>query len=39
MMNQVLLQFGDVEPLLQSNEDIGPATRAKMLEILCNPSC
>ena len=37
VMNQVLLQFGHVEPFLQRNEDIGPATRTKLLEILSNP--
>jgi len=29
-------QFGDVEPFPQRNEDIGPATRCKLLEILSN---
>ena len=36
VMNQVLLQFGDIEPFLQRNEDVGASTRAKMLEILGN---
>ena len=36
MMNQVLLQFGDIEPFLQRNEDVGASTQAKMLEILSN---
>ena len=36
-MNQVMIQFGFIEPFLQNNEDIGPATRAKLLEILSQP--
>lgn len=29
-------QLGDVEPFLQRNEDIGPATQGKLLETLSN---
>ena len=36
-MQQVLEQFGDVEPFLQDNPDFRTATRAKLLEILLNP--
>jgi hypothetical protein len=37
LMNQVMVQFAFIEPFLQNNEDIGPATRAKLLEILSHP--
>lgn len=33
ILNQLLLQFGDVEPFLRNN-DVGPAIRPKLLEIL-----
>ena len=36
VMHQVLQQFGDVEPFLHNNEDVGPSTRGKLLEILSN---
>jgi hypothetical protein len=36
-MQQVLEQFGDVEPFLQENADLSTATRAKLLEILHDP--
>ena len=29
-----MVQFGDVEPFLQSNEDVGPTLRLKLLDIL-----
>lgn len=29
--NQLMVQFGDLEPFLQRNDDIAPATRAKFL--------
>ena len=29
-----MLQFGDIEPFLTANTDIGPSLRPKMLEIL-----
>ena len=34
IMQQVLEQFGDVEPFLQENADLSTATRAKLVEIL-----
>ena len=34
VMNQVMIQFGFIAPFLQKHEDIGPATQAKLLEIL-----
>ena len=37
VQNQVLKQFGDVEPFLQQHEDISPATRTKLLALLRNP--
>ena len=37
IMQQVLEQFGDVEPFLRENPDLSTATRAKLLEILLNP--
>ena len=33
---QLLVQFGDLEPFLQRNEDIAPATRAKLLPFFSN---
>ena len=36
VMNQVFQQFGDVEPFLQNNEDVGPSTWGKLMEILSN---
>ena len=36
-MQQVLEQFGNVEPFLQENLDLSAATRAKILEILHYP--
>ena len=33
ILNQLLLQFGDVEPFLRNN-DVGSAIRPKLLEIL-----
>ena len=37
VQNQILQQFGDVEPFLQQHEDISPATRTKILALLRNP--
>lgn len=37
MMNQVLVQYGDIKPFLLENGDVSPATRAKLLEILNDP--
>ena len=34
---QLLVQFGDLEPFLQQHEDISPATRAKLLPYFSNP--
>ena len=36
MHKQLLLQFGDIAPFLQNNEDIAPATRAKLLPYFPN---
>ena len=36
-MQQVLQQFGNVEPFLQENVDLSAATRTKVLEILHDP--
>ena len=32
-----MLKFGDIEPYLTSNPDVGPATSAKMLAIINTP--
>ena len=37
MMKQMFLYFGDKAPFLNENEDIGPALRPKLLEVLRNP--
>ena len=37
VINQVMVQFAFIEPFLQKNEDIGPATQEKLLEILSEP--
>ncbi len=34
LLHQIMLQFGDIEPFLTANTDIGPSLRPKMLEIL-----
>ena len=36
-MNQVLVQFGDIEPFLVENSDVSPATQSKLLKILQTP--
>jgi hypothetical protein len=36
-MNQLLFQFGDVRPFLEEHEDLGPATRQKLLGIVTDP--
>jgi len=36
-MNQLLVQFGDVEPFLTSHEDLAPVTRQKLLGMLSDP--
>ena len=33
-LHQIMLQFGDIEPFLTANTDIGPSLTPKMLEIL-----
>lgn len=33
VMKQIMLYFGDIKPFLESNEDIGPATRPRLLGI------
>ena len=37
LIYQLLLQFGDVKPFLEENEDLGPATQQKLLGILTDP--
>ena len=37
VMQQMFLYFGDIAPFLDENEDIGPALRPKLLEVLRNP--
>ena len=37
LMNQLLLQFGDLRPFLEENEDLGPATRQRLLGTLTDP--
>ena len=32
VMHQAFLMFGDIEPFVRENEDVSPATRAKLLE-------
>ena len=36
-MNQVMQQFGDIEPFLKDHDDVSPATRTKLMQILSNP--
>ena len=38
VINQLLELFGDVEPFLVENDDLGPRTRTRMLSILQNPT-
>ena len=38
VVNQLLEVFGDIQPFLEENTDLGPATRSKMLSILHDPS-
>lgn len=33
-LHQIMVQFGDIEPFLTANTDIGPSLRPKLLEIL-----
>ena len=37
VMNQLLVQFGDVEMLLKCHEDLAPATQRKLLGIISDP--
>ena len=37
VVNQLLELFGDIQPFLEENGDLGPATRSKMLSILLDP--
>lgn len=37
LMNQLLVQFGDVRPFLDENEDLGTTTRQKLLGIFTDP--
>ena len=37
VMNQVLQLFGDIEPFLKDHDDISPATRTMLMQILSNP--
>ena len=37
VMNQVLQQFGDIEPFLKDHDDVSPATCTKLMQILSNP--
>ena len=37
VINQVLELKGDIQPFLEENTDLGPATRSKMLSILQDP--
>ena len=34
MFKQLLLQFGDIEPFLNRNTDLGPSSRPRLLAIL-----
>lgn len=32
--NEIMVQFGDIEPFLIANADIGPSLRPKLLDML-----
>lgn len=36
IFKQIMLQFGDIEPFLNSNPDLGPSSRPKLLAILAD---
>ena len=36
LMQQIMTQFGDIEPFLKSNTNVGPSSWPKLLEILTN---
>ena len=38
VMNQVMVYFGDLVPFLQSNPELSPATRRKLLDMLNDPN-
>ena len=37
VLQQLMVQFGDILKLLEDNKDIGPATRPKLLQIMTDP--
>ena len=37
VMKEIMVYFGDIKPFIDENEDIGPATRPKLLHILSDP--
>lgn len=37
VMQQIMVQFGDLAPFLDKNQDLGPSLRPKLLEILNHP--
>ena len=36
-MKQIMVQFGDIEPFLAENTDMGPSSRPRLLAILTSP--
>ena len=37
LMKQMMVQFGEIEPFLNHNTDLGPSSRPRLLAILTNP--
>ena len=37
VVKMLMLFFGDIEPFLLQNDDIGPAVRSKLLSFFANP--
>ena len=37
LMKQIMVQFGDIEPFLAENTDMGPSSRPRLLAILTSP--
>ena len=37
VFHQVVQQFGDVQPFLEEQAELSPATRSKLLQILADP--
>ena len=37
LMKQMMIQFGEIEPFLNQNTDLGPSSRPRLLAILTNP--